>query len=141
MEIKKTMKTMKPKKPAKFTSPLQLEYQDNGKWKLIEEFCYYTDVLPERTYIIVPEGFETNFASIPRIFWNIYPPMDPKYGKAAVIHDYLYSKDCSINLPRELCDKIFLEAMTVLGAGKFQKILFYILVRIFGESHYKKDEK
>lgn len=37
----------------------------------------------------VPKGFVTDFASIPRPFWSLFPP-DAEYAYAAVIHDYLY---------------------------------------------------
>jgi len=118
-----------------FTKPLELEYIDGENWKLTKEFEYYTDVLGERYYIKVPESFETNFASIPKILWGIFPPTDERYGKAAVVHDYLYSMGM---FPRKICDKIFLEAMGVLGAPTYLKYLFYWNVRLFGKSHYNK---
>ena len=41
--------------------------------------------------IIVPRGYETNGADVPRIFWSIIPPFKPKYLPAVVVHDYLCS--------------------------------------------------
>ena len=118
-----------------FTKPLKLEYIDGNNWLLIEEFEYYTDVLDERYYIKVPKLFETNFASIPKILWGIFSPTDERYGKAAVVHDYLYSTGL---FPREICDKIFFEAMSILKAPFYIKYLFYWNVRLFGKSHYIK---
>ena len=37
----------------------------------------------------IPEGFESDRASVPRIFWSIIPPLG-KYSIGALIHDWLY---------------------------------------------------
>src|SRR5437868_748210 len=39
--------------------------------------------------IVVPAGFVTDFASIPRAFWSGMSPHG-QYSRAAVLHDYLY---------------------------------------------------
>lgn len=39
--------------------------------------------------IIVPAGFVTDYASVPRWLWTIFSPHE-RYSRAAVIHDYLY---------------------------------------------------
>jgi len=39
--------------------------------------------------VIVPVGFVTDLASIPRIFWTALRP-DGQYAYAAIVHDYLY---------------------------------------------------
>ena len=39
--------------------------------------------------VVVPTGFVTDLASIPRVFWSVLRP-DGEYAYAAVIHDYLY---------------------------------------------------
>ena len=39
--------------------------------------------------IVVPKGYVTNLASIPRPFWGILP-RNGKYGCASVAHDYLF---------------------------------------------------
>lgn len=38
--------------------------------------------------ITVPKGYRTDFASVPRFFWRLYPPVG-RYCQAAVLHDYL----------------------------------------------------
>ena len=35
----------------------------------------------------VPEGFVTDGASVPRIFWSVFPPVG-RYFVAAIVHDY-----------------------------------------------------
>ena len=52
--------------------------------------------------ISVPKGFVTDLASIPRLFWTIFPPA-AAYSYPAIIHDYLYwFQPCS----RETADNI-----------------------------------
>ena len=36
----------------------------------------------------VPTGYKTDFASVPRFFWRLYPPTGV-YMHAAVLHDWL----------------------------------------------------
>jgi hypothetical protein len=68
-----------------FTTPLELRYLDGRTWCLISEFDFASEVL-ERM-IRIPAGCETDFASIPRVLWNVLPPTG-SYGKAAVVHDF-----------------------------------------------------
>src|SRR4029078_9803104 len=95
---------------ASFRTPLILEYGDGHEWRLVQGFRYDTDLLAAGA-VYVPAGFETDFASMPRPLWSILPPTG-LYGKGTVLHDYLYRKS---GVPRELADRILLEAMEVLG--------------------------
>ena len=121
-----------------FTKPLIVEVADNGaKFILAEEFEYYRTDDPS-SVLKVPKGFETDFCSIPRIFWNIYPPLGggtkrTKYGKCAVLHDAAYAFHW---FDRKECDLLFLEAMKAMKVGKFTRTLFYWMVRLFGKSRY-----
>ena len=73
--------------------------------------------LSEKT-ITVPEGFETNLASVPRALWALISPTD--LSRAATIHDGIYSV-CIESYPsntdferkqlRAFADFVFLEAM------------------------------
>jgi hypothetical protein len=124
---------------AQFLSPLQLEYVDGRFWKVLGPFDYAIGAYDADKYVDIPIGFLTDFASIPKIFWNIYPPTG-SYGKAAVIHDKLYqapfvkqhSDDQLFSLTRKECDRIFLEAMAVLGVGWFSCTILYLGVRFGG---------
>ncbi len=71
-----------------FTTPLLLEYLDGRQFRLLAGFVYETRLVPEGA-IYVQAGFVTDFASIPRGLWNLFPPTG-HYGKAAVVHDWLY---------------------------------------------------
>lgn len=114
-----------------FLTPLHLEYLDGPgagrEFRLLSGFDYTTSVNDIGT-IRVPAGFVTDFASVPRFFWRLFPPTGA-YGKAAVIHDYLYR--CT-ELARDVCDQIFLEAMECLGVDWVTRRIIYRAVRLFG---------
>jgi len=112
-----------------FTSPLSVTPLDDGRtWVLNRSFTYHICTKCSRNKITVPKGFCTDFASVPQIFWNILPPWG-KYGKSAVIHDYIYQTHCRT---RKEADAIFKEAMEVLGVPTWQVISMWLAVRLFG---------
>ena len=108
---------------------------DDKYWEVMEDYYYKTS----RVVIRVPKGFRTDYASVPRIFRNIINSYG-KHGRAAVVHDWLYSNQCKIDITREEADKIFLEIMKECGVGSIKRNLMYRMVRIFGASHFRKGE-
>ena len=118
-----------------FTKPLIVTPMPDGKsWELVEPFEYYIDD-PYGEKIIVPEGFRTDFASIPRFAWSIIGTPWGKYGKAAVIHDWCYYKTL---YTRKKCDKIFLEGMKTLGVGWLKRRTMWLAVRIGAGKIWRK---
>lgn len=115
-----------------FQVPLNLRYIDGRNWLLTNPFTFGSAIL-ERV-IEVPDGFTTDFASIPRILWNIYPPTGV-YGKPAVIHDFLYRT--AYYATRAQADAVLLEAMIELGVSKWTREIIYRGVRIGGQRSYK----
>src|SRR4051812_48133804 len=121
---------------AGFLSKLELEYIDGRKWKITQPFDYCLGEANSNLRVRVPAGFITDFASIPEILWNILPPTG-SYGKAAVIHDWLYTHRTVMlkgsvkllggqrSVPFEAqrlvtrldADRALLEGMQVLGTG------------------------
>lgn len=119
-----------------FTTQADLEMLPDFQWKLLNEFGYTNSAfLPSiHSMIIVPIGFVTDLASIPRLFWNILPP-DGEYAKATIIHDYLYTTKM---FERKICDEILYEAMTALDVSTWKKKIIYGAVRLFGWRSYGK---
>jgi len=114
---------------SRFTDTLTVSpYPDGRRWIIRCNFGYDVGTEGSNEKINVPEGFVTDFASVPRILWGVFPRWG-KYGNAAVIHDYLYWQQ---KYSRKRADDIFLEAMEVLSVGWFQKYSLYYAVRIFG---------
>lgn len=115
----------------RFHLPLLLEYIDGRNYRLIQEFEFTSDIAGQ--LIRVPEGFVTDFASVPRFFWRVLPPTG-QYGKAAVIHDYLYRTHLTT---KKIADQVFLEATKALGVSAWKRQTMYYAVRLFGGRAYR----
>jgi len=90
-------------------------------------------ISPSLGRIEIEEGFDTDYASVPRGLWNLYPP-DGEYSPAAWIHDWLYWNQALNGRPvkREEADAVFLEAMTALGIGWVTRRILHRAVRLGG---------
>ena len=91
------------------------------------------DIGPMR--VIVPEGFITDLASVPRlpfIYWLLNGIAD----MPGVVHDFMYSTN---EYDRSVCDKVFLDAMLSIGVSRWRAYSIYIGVRSFGAEHYNAD--
>ena len=112
-----------------FTSLLDVSPLSDGRnWQLRRKFTYHIGSKRSRKFIKVPRNFVTDFASVPSFLWSWIPSWS-KYGKAAVIHDRLYTTH---EVSRAMADAIFLEAMQVSGTPKWKARLMYQAVRMFG---------
>lgn len=100
-----------------------------GLWELTSPLMYQSDVAGAT--IAVPRGFHTDFASVPRIP-IAYMLAGNTAHDAAVVHDYLYTTG---EFPRDVADKVFLEAMGVAGIPAWRRYAMYYAVRAFGGSH------
>ena len=58
--------------------------------------------------IVIPKGYKTNGANIPRILWCIVPPFKPKYLPAVVVHDYLCDNE-TYNLADDIFEKLLIK--------------------------------
>ena len=108
-------------------------------FKLTRDMIYWTGNPDSPEMIIVSEGFETDGASIPKVFWSVIgSPLLGRYRNAAVLHDYLYATNL---FDKKRCDDLFLEAMGVLGVQLWKRRTMYRAVRMFGGRPYKKGGK
>lgn len=87
-----------------------------------------------REVFIVQAGFETDLASVPRLFWAWFPPNDPLYQAPAVVHDHLYRTH---EVSRRDADGIFLRQMRELGVSWVRRRLIYLAVRAGGKAAYR----
>ena len=118
---------------------------DSHRFKLFRSFTFHLASKYGSRSIRIPAGFVTDFASVPKAFWSIVPPYG-KYTKAAVLHDYLYHMkgfpretwESKIPYTRKECDRIFLQAMEVLGVGRTKRYIMYQAVRLFGGKSWRK---
>lgn len=119
---------------ATFTPPrrwvLNTALSFDGDWLNEEEIAQLKSIgvrINTKGKVTVSKGFDTDLASVPRFAWAFIAPFD--IARAAVIHDYLYSKirdyraDCAqsdvaedIELIKDCkvaADTMFLEGMKV----------------------------
>lgn len=86
--------------------------------------------------VAVPQGYVTDFASIPGFAqWMISP--FGKHSEAAVVHDWLYTLgDKGDKKGRRLADLTFKRALKIVGVGFFRRNIMYMAVRAGGASGY-----
>ena len=87
--------------------------------------------------VLVPTGFVTDFASIPRVFWSLLKP-DGEYAYAAVVHDYLYWMQSH---PRDEADEILKFAMQDLKVAGLTVNAIYEAVHLFGGQAWNDNKK
>lgn len=167
--------------PSTFVTPLKFEpaYEIQGTallrkmrngrplFRVLEPFVYDIGFLGSGVTIEVELGFETDFASIPRVVDRLFG-LNPtgRHNKASVIHDKLYKDPelaaiiaerifieeraplnvCGLNVgkyydkakPRFSADLIMLEASGVLGVDLFTRHLHFLGVRFGGFEAFQR---
>lgn len=117
-------------------------------WALQRPMAYMSG--PERSErIVVPAGFVTDLASIPRLVWSIYPPDGP-WVKAAIVHDFLYDTqgdgrwwrtsgvERQEPYRRSEADQILLEGMADRGIGWLERHAIWLSVRLGGRGGWQR---
>lgn len=127
----------------KFLDPLELEWIDGRTWRLTAGFRYHLGTPDGDEAVVIPAGFVTDFASIPRALWPLLPPTGA-YGKAAVVHDWLYERRVVVRVAtpsfpvvlrlvdRGEADGVLSEAMAVIGVGRLTRWTIHAGVRAGG---------
>lgn len=114
------------------------QLDDPRYWMIYIPFTYRVGDPNGDMFVNIPRGFVTDFASIPRGLWNVFPPATSKFSKAAVVHDVLYKRGWiergrhHVSLTRKDCDDILKEAMEVAGVNWLSRQLIYAGVRVGG---------
>lgn len=130
---------------------LRCERDGIPRWRLLAPLSYLVGVGDAARCIVVPAGFETDFASIPRPFRWAFAPDSPTAARAAVLHDFLYSRGgcvsatgfglpgpVELRLTRRACDSLLYSGMRFDGAGHAVASLFYVAVRIGGAPNWTR---
>ena len=89
-------------------------------------------------HIEIPEGFKTDFATIPQMFQNLIK-VNGKHRLAALLHDYLYSIRGQLpnrTLTRKQCDLAFLQGMKQSNVKWLKRMVMYRMVRMFGGTYW-----
>jgi len=79
---------------------------------------------------VIPAGYKSNGANIPRLFWWFIPPFKPKYLPAVIAHDWLCDKE-RYKEADEMFEKLLLEiedsfkTRVMIRAVKLYHKIFY----------------
>lgn len=113
------------------------------EWVLLENWTVeYNGV----TYV-VPEGFVTDGATIPKFLWPIFgTPTDIPRLYVALLHDYLYTigpkQDPNPRGQlRQQADQLYLDFNIQLGEPKTRTKIEYRFIRWFGGKHWVVEDE
>lgn len=106
-----------------FTTPLRLEATLAGYWLLLADLEWR-----DKESIVVPAGFITDLASIPRPFRGVLN-QNGNSRRPAVLHDFLYS---TRSVSRADADAIFRRALAAEGIGGLGRFIYWSGVRLGG---------
>jgi len=137
---------------------MRLGYVNGREWTVINPpghkdlFGFLVREADSTERLFIPKNeFETDFASIPRLFWRVLPPVGDgaraRYGLAAVIHDWLYvdAEESLFFLPadqrRRYADDVFLACMVALEVSPWRRRVMYRAVRLFGRRIWNRRHK
>ena len=107
--------------PRPMISPLVQGFRDNY-WVLHSPLTYVVGTSGDS--MVIPAGFVTDFASIPKRAQGVFSPTGP-YSAPAVLHDWLYwTRKCS----REEADGLFARAMQETETPNETIVAFFVIL-------------
>jgi hypothetical protein len=109
---------------------LKVELLGGNRWRLLEPLRYDSAVLGCR--LTVPDGFETDFASVPRLPLA-YLIAGNRFHAPAAVHDFLYSRGFTT---RKEADDVLYEAMRSEGDSRTFAFIVWTAVRTFGRGRW-----
>jgi hypothetical protein len=87
--------------------------------------------------VVVPEGYLSDGASVPRILWRLLsPPIDPITLTPSIVHDWLYDHGSALGLTRIEADEWYADALYSNGYAAWRTMLTYVGVRLGGGSRW-----
>jgi len=117
-----------------FYAPVCIRPYVNYHYKTCNKIQFSID----GTQYYIPKNFETDLATIPRIAWPILSPAHSSLIKAAIVHDWFYSKTCDFS--RLETDLIFYDMLRDDDVSAFRAGVMYYAVRWFGYIYYNEDD-
>jgi len=121
-----------------FRDSLQSNFIPNTNNIVLTEDLHYWCARTQRTYI-VPAGFISDCASIPKVLWPIIGhPFDARWRKEAVLHDWFYRSTTPI-VNRKTADQIFYDGLRANGLGYMKAQSMYFGVRIGGRTGWSSN--
>lgn len=107
-----------------FLDEVKAELLPDGKWRLLADLRYYSESL--RRTVEVPAGFETDFASVPRLPLAFLLTGDTAHA-AAVVHDWLCEHPGQLGTAT--IDRVFREAAEASGVPWWRRWVMFGAIR------------
>jgi hypothetical protein len=127
---------MEGKVKSKFLTELDVRLKDDDAvWVLDSPLIYQSESLG--VVIEVPTGFETDFASVPRVP-IIYSLFGDRAHRESVLHDYLFRSDSVPVVSFKEANEVFYEAMAVRKKAGYVKYPMWWGVWLGGYFSYHK---
>lgn len=107
-----------------------------GRFQLIED--YHVEIAVDGWYcdLVIPAGFSTDFASVPRPLW-VWAAPHGKHSLAALVHDYLYAVR---QFTRRQSDEIFYRLLREVGVRASKAWAMWAGVRVGGWKRWKESD-
>ena len=107
-----------------------------GPHRLVKLLSAFNGTIDGRPFS-VPDGFVTDFASVPKVFENIFTNNDPDLLRASIPHDWIYQHlgapaGSGLILSRFQADAVLREGMAFCGASFMRRWTVWLSVRAGG---------
>jgi len=112
-----------------FPHPICGTFLGDGRRFILSEA--FTFLQPGQEPIVVPQGFITDFNSVPRGLWNWFPPWE--YLEAGIVHDYLYWLGKNT---RQEADEVHRLIVGLKGANILKRRVIYLGLRVGGQGSW-----
>lgn len=122
---------------SKFLTTLRVEQINADDWLLTDPLVYWSELLDRQ--VVVPAGFVTDFASVPRMPF-LYWFAGGQAEAAAVLHDWFYRTNTELPT-RAQADALFYEAIVASGYWRIRAWAMWAGVRIGGYWSYETRSK
>lgn len=121
----------------------EITYLEGDHWRLERELL----VVTRGSLLVVPAGFTTDLASIPRALWTVIAPFELSCV-APIVHDWLYqhggrieTRHATLRLMRTFsradADAFLLDLMEQEAVSVWRRWSAYHAVRLFGASSWQ----
>jgi len=112
--------------------------KNSNKVELHEDFTVSLEYKGKHIEFTVPKGYVTDWSSIPKIMWWMYPPNFSEARRAAVLHDYVYSH-LYWYFDKVFADQLLKTVMIFDGASDRTAFIFHKVVSLGGKGgwYYK----
>jgi hypothetical protein len=116
--------------------------KNSNKIKLVQPFIIYVKDPIESVdqHIVIPAGYISDWASIPALFWRLFPPNHSESRHGSMVHDYLYSHLYHY-FTKSFADRLLRDFMIADGASRFAANAFHLAVKLGGRGGWQECQK